>query len=336
MSELASTKPRGGISLERRQYGLPEILIFGVGLAAFYLFPSYLGFFTEIVIMALLVLSLDLLLGYAGVASLGQAAMFGMGAYAAGIFALHIHPDPIVGLLFGAAMGGLIALVSGLAFMRTHGLSFIILTIAFAQLLYAIANNAQGLTGGDDGLYGYMMNPIFGIFEFDFFGRTGFLYALVVLCLVFLFLRVLTRSPFGLAARGIREDRERMRTLGYPVYRHLIIIYVIAGTIAGLAGALSAQTIQVVGLQSLGFNLSAEALVMLILGGTGRLYGALIGTVIFMAVHHFAAELDPSTWMLVIGVLLITTVLFLPKGLLQLLEIAQDKFKQRLGRRNAQ
>lgn len=306
---------------------LPEISILLIGIACFYIFPSNLGFFTEIVIMALFVLSLDLLLGYTGIATLGQAAMFGTGAYCAGLFAMHVHPDPLIGLLVAGIIGMGIALLSGSFMLRTRGLSFIILTIAVAELLFAAANQAQGITGGDNGLYGFTIAPLFGLFEFDFYGRTGFLYALGVLVIAFFMVRQLVRSPFGLAARGLREDQERMRALGYPVYRHLMVIYAIAGCMAGVAGGLSAQTIQVVGLQSLSFTLSAEALVMLILGGTGRLYGALIGTVIFMVVHHMAADLDPSTWMLFIGLLLVITVLLLPKGLMQLFDMAIARIK---------
>lgn len=306
---------------------LPEACILTVGIVCFYIFPSNLGFLTEIVVMALFVLSLDLLLGYTGIATLGQAAMFGAGAYCAGLFAMYVHPDPLIGLLVAGIIGAGIALVSGSFMLRTHGLSFIILTIAVAELLFAVANQAQDITGGDNGLYGFSIAPLFGVFDFDFYGRTGFLYSLSVLALSFFFMRRLVRSPFGLAARGLREDQERMRALGYPVYRHLMMIYAIAGCVAGVAGGLSAQTVQVVGLQSLSFTLSAEALVMLILGGTGRLYGALIGTVVFMVVHHMAADLDPSNWMLFIGLLLVITVLFLPKGLMQLFDMIMARIK---------
>lgn len=307
---------------------IPELIALVVGLGSFFAFPSNLGFMTEIVIMILLVLSLDLLLGYTGIASLGQAAMFGGGAYCAGLFALHVHSDPLLGLIMAALFGGLMAGLSGLLFLRAHGLSFIILTIAFGSLAFAVANQLNWLTGGDDGLYGYMMAPLFGAFEFDFFGRTGFLYSLGILLVVFYGLRRLVNSPFGLSAQGIREDRQRMTSLGFPVYRVMLMVYIIAGAIAGIAGALSAQTIQVVGLQSLSFTLSAEALVMLILGGTGRLYGAIIGTVVFMVVHHYAADLDPSTWMLVIGLMLIAVVLFLPKGMVQLVDMTRNKLSR--------
>ncbi len=304
---------------------LPELVLIVIGIAAFFAFPTSLGFLTEVVIMILFVLSLDLLLGYTGIATLGQSAMFGMGAYAAGLFSMHVYSDPIVGLLVAGVMGALIALASGLLILRAHGFSFIVLTIAVAQLLHAGVNQASDFTGGDDGLYGYTVAPLFGVFEFDFYGRLGFLYSLGVLVICYYALRRLVNSPFGLAAEGLREDRERMKALGYPVYRHLVVVYVIAGLLAGLAGGLSAQTVQVVGMQSLSFTLSAEALVMLILGGTRRLYGAVVGTVIFMTIHHYAAALDPSTWMLFIGLLLVFTVFVLPRGLTQLVDIVRQR-----------
>lgn len=299
---------------------LPEAVLALVGIGAFYVFPTDLGFLTTVVTTAILVLSLDLLLGYTGIATLGQAAMFGTGAYAAGLFALHVSADPILGLAVGAATAAVVALVSGALLMRTHGLAFLMLTIAVAELILAAANSFSGVTGGMDGLYGFAVAPLFGVFGFDFYGRTGYLYSLGVLVAVFFVLRRLMGSAFGLSARGLRSDRTRMSALGAPVYAQLLVVYTIGGAIAGLGGALSAQTTSVVGLDSLSFTLSAEALVMLVLGGTGRLYGALVGTVIFMGVHHIAANIDPATWMLVIGALLIVTVLALPRGLLQLFE----------------
>lgn len=300
---------------------VPESVLVLIGLTAFFLFPTSLGFLTEVVIMILFVLSLDLLLGYTGIATLGQSAMFGMGAYGAGIFSMHVYPDPILGLLVAGLVGGVIALLSGALILRANGLSFIILTIAVAQLFLAGVNQMADITGGDDGLYGYTVAPLFGVFEFDFYGRVGFLYSLGVLVICYYGLRRLVSSPFGLAAEGLREDRARMRALGYPVYRHLVVIYVIAGIVAGFAGGLSAQTVQVVGTQSLSFTMSAEGLIMLILGGTRKLYGAVVGTIIFMTIHHYASSLDPTTWMLFIGLLLVGTVFVLPNGLTQLVDM---------------
>lgn len=294
---------------------LPEVGLLLAGLLLFYAMPEDLGFATRILIGGLFALSLDLVLGYAGIVTLGHAAMFGVGAYAAGIFAVRVSGEPLLGLAVGAAAGAAVAAASGMLVLRSHGLTSVMITLAIAQLLAEVASKWRSLTGGDDGLSGIATNPLFGRFEFDFLGQTGYFYALAVLVLAFAFLRRLVRSPFGLTSIGIREDRERMSSLGCRVNRHLTIVYAIGGALAGIAGALSAQITQVVGLTSLGFAHSAEVLVMLVLGGTGRLWGALVGTLVFMVVHHFAAAVDPFRWMFVIGGLLLVVVLFMRGGI---------------------
>ncbi len=288
------------------------------GIAMFYLFPYNLAFATRMVVMVVLVLSIDLILGYAGIATLGQAAMYGAGAYAAGLFAIHVWADPLAGLAAGAVAGAVLAFVSGLVLMRTSGLTLIMLTIAVASICHEIANQARWLTGGADGLRGIRMDPLFGAFEFDFIGITGYWYALGVAAAVFAFLWLLTRSAFGLSLRGIHESPARMAAIGAPVYWRRVCAYTIGGAIAGIAGAVAAQATQLVSLESFAFSLSAEALIMLILGGTGRLYGAVIGTLIFMMVHHTAAANDPFNWLFVIGGMVLAVVFFLPRGLLTL------------------
>lgn len=297
---------------------LPIVVLAAVASGVFFAFPYDLGFLTRIVIMMILVLSLDLILGVAGVATLGQAAMYGTGAYAAGLFAIHVSGDPLLGLIAGAAAGAVIAFISGLLLMRAHGLTLIMLTIAVAQVCQEIANKARPVTGGADGLRGIRMEPVLGIWEFDFIGQTGFIYAVCVLLIVFVFLQVLVASPFGLMARGIHESPQRMRAIGVPVYGRLVIIYTVGGAIAGIAGALAAQVTQLVSIEAYSFTLSAEAVIMLILGGTGRLNGALIGTAIFMVTHHVAASVDPFNWLFIIGALVLIVVFFVPRGLLSL------------------
>jgi branched-chain amino acid transport system permease protein len=302
-------------------FGVPllaEALLLVTAVAAYLLFPYNLGFLTRILIMMILVLSLDLVLGYAGIATLGQAAMYGTGAYAAGLFAVHVSAAPLAGLAVGALAGAAIALVSGLLLMRAHGLTLLMLSIAVAQVCQEIANKARPVTGGADGLSGIRMDPVLGLFAFDFAGRTGFWYALAVLTGVFLVLRLLMAAPFGLATRGLQDSPARMRAMGAPVYRRLITVYTIGGAIAGIAGALAAQITELVSLEVFAFALSAEAVIMLILGGAGRLYGALIGTAIFMTVHHTAAAADPFNWLFVIGALVLAVVFFVPAGLLGL------------------
>ena len=295
---------------------LMPVALLALAVALFFLLPYNLAFLTRILIMAVLVLSLDLVLGFAGIATLGQAAFYGVGAYAAGLFAIHVWADPLAGLAFAALCGAALAFVTGLIVLRTHGLTLIMLTIAVASICHEIANKARDITGGADGLRGIRMQPVLGLFEFDFIGQTGFWYALAVLSVVFVLLARITRSPFGLSLRGIHESPERMAAIGTPVYWRRVVAYTLGGAIAGMAGALSAQVTQLVSLESFSFTLSAEALIMLILGGIGRLYGAVLGTLIFMFVHHWAAANDPFNWLFVIGAMVLAVVFFLPRGLI--------------------
>ena len=306
----------------------PELSVVAAGLAAALLFPDDLGFITRINILIIFTLSLALVIGQAGIGTLGQAAMFGAGSYCAALWALHISAEPLSGLLIGALAGAGVAATSGLLLLRTRGLTLIMLSVAFAQVLLEIANKAASVTGGDDGLADIPVRAILGFFAFDLRGRVGFGYTLVVLVIVYFCLRRLVASPFGLTCRGIKADQLRMRAVGAPVFRHLVTVYTLGGAFAGIAGALSAQTTQVVGLSSLGFELSAEGLVMLTIGGVGHLAGALLGVPAFMIIRHVAAAINPYHWLLVIGVLLIVTILFLPQGLYGLL----DKWHTRLTR----
>lgn len=289
------------------------LIVLALGLLAWWALPEQLGLLTRIAITALFVLSLDLVVGIAGLATLGHSALFGAGAYAAGIFALRVHGDPLLGLAMGAGAGALLALASGAFLLRYHGFTFLMLTVAVAQIAASLAQKARDWTGGDDGLTGFTMGPLFGRFAFDLEGRTAALYALAVLALGCYLARRIVDSPFGLAVRGIHENRARMAALGTPVIARLLATYTFAGALAGAAGALSAQTNAIVGLDSLSFALSAEALVMLILGGAGRLHGALIGAVLFTLLHHTAASINPYHWLFVIGAALMAVVLVPPQ-----------------------
>ena len=283
-----------------------------LGLAWFWLLPDQLGLLTRVAFTALMVLSLDLVVGVAGLATLGHAAIFGVGAYAAGIFALRVSTDPLLGLGVGLLAGGAIACISGLFLLRYQGFTFLMLTVAVAQIIQNLANKFRDWTGGDDGLSGFAMSPLFSRFAFDLEGKTAALYALAVLVLGYYIARRVVDSPFGLAVRGIHENRARMAALGTPVYWRLLGIYTLAGMLAGVAGAVNTQTNAIVGLDSLSFSLSAEALVMLILGGAGRLYGAVVGAVIFSVLHHTAASINPYHWLFVIGLALMLVVLVPP------------------------
>lgn len=290
-------------------------LIALVGLAGYWLFPDNLAFLTRVISVALLVLSLDLIVGYCGVASLGQGALYGAGAYAAGIACVHGITDPVLLILIGAGAGAIMGLLMGAIMLRAHGLPQLVLSIAIVQLLHEAANKASSITGGSDGLSGMSPAPLFGVFEFDLWGRSAYLFGLGLLLIVFAVLRFVTRSPFGMVCRGLKEDPLRISALGIYAFPVLLKMFVISGTVAGMGGALAAIATQVVGLDSVSFEISANALVMLVLGGIGHLYGALIGTVIFMALEHVVAAINPFHWMTLVGAVLIAIVLFAPRGL---------------------
>jgi branched-chain amino acid transport system permease protein len=282
------------------------------------MFPNELALLTHMAIMALLVLSLDLLVGYCGIVSLGQMALFGSGAYAAAILAGAGADDPFLLLLLGAGAGGLCGLLSGALILRARGLTQIVLSIAIVQLLQAAANKAQAITGGSDGLSGIAPSPLLGIFRFDLYDRTASGLAIVSLIVILGLLFRVVQSPFGLVCQAIRQDEGRVRAMGVSTSPRLLAMFVLAGAVAGTAGALSAVSTGVVALDSLSFEKSAEALVMLVLGGKGTLSGAVLGAAVFVWFEHYFANLNPFHWAVLLGVLLVTAVLVLPEGLLGL------------------
>lgn len=307
----AQARPR---PFSRDAAGFAVILV--AAALGYLLFPDNLALLTRLISVALLVLSLDLVTGYCGVATLGHAALFGSGAYAAGIAAVHFGvTDPVlmtgVGLIAGAVAG----LLCGVIMLRTHGLPQLVLSIALIHLFHEIANKASAWTGGSDGLSGIAPDAVFGIFEFDLYGHTAYGYGVALLLIVFALLRVLVRSPFGMLCRGIKADPLRVRAMGASPKQVLIKVYLVAGAVAGIGGALSAISTQVVGLDALSFTLSAKALVMLVLGGTGSLFGGMAGVLIFLLVEHYVSAANPFHWLTVIGLMLILVVLFAPKGL---------------------
>ncbi len=233
--------------------------------------PGYEPLVTQIFIMILFALSLDLLVGYAGIVTLGHAGLFGVGGYTAGILSVHGLTDPVLTALCAMIVAALTGLAFGIAILRTKGLALLMLTMAAAFLLYEIANKATGITGGEDGLQGVSFGPVLGLFEFDFRGKTAFFFSLAILFLGFVFVRMLINAPFGWSLRGIRENDARMEAIGCPILQRRLIVYVISSALAGLAGALQAQSTQFVALYSLSFELSGNILIMLILGGSGRL-----------------------------------------------------------------
>ena len=293
-----------------------EIAFWLATLLPFVLTPNYLSLASQIAITALFALSLDLILGYAGVVSLGHAAFFGVGAYAAGLVSKYGWGEPLTGLLIAALIAGLVGYATSFIIARFRHLARLMLTLGFGLLLAELANSASWLTGGMDGLQGIHMWPLLGVFKFDLYGYTAYAYALAVLFILFLGARRLIHSPFGLSLRGIRENWTRMPAIGAESRAHIRTVYTIAAAMAGIAGALLAQTTETVSLDSLGFERSAEVLVMLVLGGAGRLYGGLVGAIIFMVARDQFSGIEPQYWYFWIGVLLVVVVMFLPNGVL--------------------
>ena len=293
-----------------------EFAFWMLPLAAYFVFPDNLVLLTQMAITALFCLSLDLILGYAGIVSLGHAAFFGLGAYTAGLLAAHGWGEPLSGLLIAGVVSAALGLLTSLLVLRGADLTRLMVTLGVAMMLFELANKMGSLTGGVDGLQGMEMQAILGTFRFDMVGKTAFWYALSVLFLLFWAARKLVHSPFGLSLKGIRLNVARMPALGAPVNLRLAAIYTIGAAYAGVAGALMAQTTQFVALDVLSFNRSAELLLILVLGGSGSLYGALIGTIVFMAAHHVLSDMNPEYWQFWLGALLLAIVLFARDGVM--------------------
>jgi branched-chain amino acid transport system permease protein len=293
-----------------------EIAFWLLPVAAFFAFPGYRVLGSQILITALFALSLDLILGYAGIVSLGHAAFFGVGAYTAGLLAVHGWGEPLSGLLAGGLVAALAGYPVSFLVVRGSDLSRLMVTLGIALMFFEAANKATGITGGVDGLGGVAMWKVLGLFEFGIFGTASYVYSLVVLFVVFVLARRLVASPFGLSLRGIREGVRRMPAIGAPVRHRLVTVFTVSAGIAGVAGALLAQTTQFVGIDVLSFQRSAELLIMLVLGGTGRLYGAVIGAAVFLVARDYLSGLNPVYWEFWIGVLLVLIVLFARGGIL--------------------
>ena len=307
-----------------------EVIPFVVALAGFFLLPEYLALGARILIFILFALSLDLILGYAGIVTLGHSAFFGLGAYTAGILGAKAGiADPFAQLLLAGAAAAALGLATGAIILRTRALTLLMLTLAITAILLEVANKMSSLTGGADGLSGVQVNAILGLFRFDLFGRTAFLYCLAALLIGWWAVRRIIHSPFGAMLTGIRENRARMHAVGAPVYWRLVLIYTISATMAGIAGALLTQVNQFVGLNVLGLEPSGDLLVMLILGGVGRLYGAFVGPVVYLIAQDYLAKQYPEYWYFGIGALLITVVLFAPGGILGLIDKCLQLFKQK-------
>lgn len=321
-SELAARAASASV-LRRHRWRPVEALPWLFAVAAYFAFPDYMALGTQVLIGIMFALSLDLILGYAGIITLGHAAFFGTGAYTAALLAARLGwSEPLSALLAAGACAALVGFASGWVLLRYRGLTLLMLTLAAAIMLYELGNARADITGGFDGVTGIVIKPLFGRFRYDLYGHTYYLYALAVLFVVFLVARRIVYSPFGQALVGIRENLRRMQALGSPVHRRLVTIYTISAAMAGVAGGLYAQSNAFVTLSALGFDRSAIVLVMLILGGAGRMYGAFVGAGIYMVLEDGLAKLSPEFWEFGVGLVLVLTVLFARGGLLGLAEQA--------------
>jgi len=299
--------------------------------AFYFVFRDYLGFGTSLMVTILFALSLDLALGYAGIVTLGHAALFGAGAYTVGLLAFHnIWTEPITSLLLAALAAAVVGFVSGLVLLRTQGLTLLMLTLCTMALLQEGANMAHDYTGGFDGLPSLDIAPVFGLFEFNpLYPDTQYLYTLAILFACFVFVRTLVYSPFGQSLTGIRENLLRMHAIGAPVWRRLVVCYTISAAVAGIAGGLWAQTNAYVNLSALDLDRAATVLIILILGGYGRLYGAFVGAVAYMALEHFLARIYPTAWQLGLGLLLVVVALYAQNGILGLSDVLFRRYRAR-------
>lgn len=287
-----------------------EVVFWLAVLACAFVFPSRYLIMTDILRLALFALSLDLILGYAGIVSLGHAAFFGVGAYSAGLLALHgIIAEPLIALVASGLAAAVLGFLTSFLVIRGVDLTRLMVTLGIALLLEALAERFSDITGGTDGLQGIDMRPILGLFAFDMFGKVGFFYALAVLFVLFLLARRIVHSPFGLSLRAIRNNPLRAAAIGIPVNRRLVAVYTLAAFYAGVAGALFTQTTALASLDVFAFERSADLMLVLVIGGTGYLYGGLIGAVLFRILQEVFSSITPQYWQFWIGLVLVVIVL---------------------------
>ena len=297
-------------SLARRaRWRWPEIVFWLVAFGALFVPSGKHLILNEIAIFALFALSLDLILGYAGIVSLGHAAFFGAGAYAAGLMCKNVTPDPLAGLAVAVVVAALLGLLTSLLVLRGSDLTRLMVTLGVSLVLHELANSLPQYTGGADGLQGMTVGPLLGRFEFDLYGRTAYAYSFAVLFVLFVLARAVVHSPFGLSLMAIRLNRLRASALGVPVNGRLIAIYTLAAAYAGAAGALLAQTTAYVSLEVLEFSRSADVLLALIIGGAGWLYGGIVGAFVFKVLQDTLSSSAPQFWMFWMGLFLVVLAL---------------------------
>ena len=297
--------------LKRRARWSPlEIAFWVFAFATIWLFPGKYLILKDTAILALFALSLDLILGYAGIISLGQAAFFGFAGYFAGLVAKYGFIDePVIALFASTLVAAALGFVTSFLVLRGSDLTRLMVTLGVSLMLGEVANRYSNITGGADGLQGVEIAPVLGRFHFDLYGHNGYVYCLIVLFVCFLFARRIVYSPFGLSLRSLKGNALRAAAIGIPVKWRLVAIYTISAFFAGIAGALLTQTTAFCSLDVLSLDRSADLLLVLILGGTGYLYGGLIGAVIYKFLQDWIATLTPQYWQFWIGLVLVVIVL---------------------------
>ncbi len=293
----------------RARWRLAESVFWVLAFGALFLPPGKHLLLNEVAILALFALSLDLILGYAGIVSLGHAAFFGAGAYAAGLLCKLVTPDPLAGLVVAVGAAAVLGFVTSFLVLRGSDLTRLMVTLGVALVLHEVANALPQWTGGADGLQGMSVGPLLGRFDFDLYGRTAYAYSLTTLFVLFLLARRIVQSPFGLSLMAIRRNTLRASALGVPVNRRLVAAYTLAAAYAGAAGALLAQTTAYVSLEVLEFQRSADVLLALIIGGAGWLYGGIAGAVIFKLLQDTLSSNAPQFWMFWMGLFLVVLAL---------------------------
>ncbi|QJW84836.1 branched-chain amino acid ABC transporter permease [Ramlibacter terrae] len=272
--------------------------------------PQHAAIVNEVAIVALFAVSLDLVLGYTGIVSLGHAAFFGFGGYAAALLAAKLQiTDPLVGLAVGLAAGAVLAAAASVTILRGTDLTRLMVTLGVGLIMLELANKLDWLTGGADGLQGVVMGPLLGTFEFDLAGRTAAYYSLTVLLLLFIVARRIAHSPLGFTLQAIRDNRLRAMAIGIPVNSRLVVIYTIAGALAGAAGALLTQTTGFASLDLFEFHRSADVMLILVVGGTGWLYGGIAGAIVFKLMQDALSAITPQYWTFWLGLFPVVLVL---------------------------
>jgi branched-chain amino acid transport system permease protein len=304
----------GGVTAQRVAVGFALVLLALFPLAGT---TFYTELVTKVMVLAIFALSLDLLVGYTGLVSFGHAAFYGIGAYTLGLLAPKYEAASLwLTLPASVLAAALAALVTGALVVRVKGIYFIMVTLAFAQMFYFVFHDTKFGRGSD----GITMNfkpvaTIGGFTPIDLGNATHVYYfVFAMLVVTFIFLRVVLRSPFGRALMGIRSNEQRMRSLGFPVYRYKLASFTLAGTLAGLAGYLSVLQFGFVNPELLSWHQSGNVLLMLILGGVGSLYGAVVGAFAFVALTEVFQAVT-SHWQLLLGTAIILLVILLPGGL---------------------